>query len=80
MRVSVHLYSYLRIYLQDADTLMSQKNWELPENSTIGQVVEKLKLPKEIRVTVLINNQSVDPKAILKEGDIIHILPQMFGG
>jgi molybdopterin converting factor small subunit len=68
------------MYLQNNDTLMRQKIWELPQNSSAGQIVEKMNLPKEIRVTVLINHHSVDQKAILKEGDIIHILPQMFGG
>jgi molybdopterin converting factor small subunit len=80
MHVTVNIYSYLRRYLKDAEELMSEKGWELPQNATVGQIVEKLKLPKEIRVTVLVNNNSVDHKALLKEGDIIHILPQMFGG
>jgi molybdopterin converting factor small subunit len=80
MHVTVNIYSYLRRYLKDAEELMSEKSWELSQNATVGQIVEKLKLPKEIRVTVLVNNNSVDQKATLKEGDIIHILPQMFGG
>jgi molybdopterin converting factor small subunit len=80
MHVTVNIYSYLRRYLKDAEELMRDKSWALPQNATVGQVVDKLKLPKEIRVTVLVNNHSVDQKALLKEGDIIHILPQMFGG
>jgi molybdopterin converting factor small subunit len=80
MRITVNIYSYLRRYLQDAEKLMREKVWELPENATAGQIVEKLKLPKEVRVSVLLNNNSVDPKTVLKEGDVIHILPQMFGG
>ena len=80
MRVTVNIYSYLRTFLQDAEKLMREKEWELPQNATVGQIVERLNLPKEIRVTVLVNSNSVDQKAVLKEGDVIHILPQMFGG
>jgi molybdopterin converting factor small subunit len=80
MRVTVNIYSYLRTYLQDAEKLMREKIWELPQNATAGQIVDRLKLPKEVRVSVLLNNNSVDPKTVLKEGDVIHILPQMFGG
>jgi molybdopterin converting factor small subunit len=46
----------------------------------VGEMLEQLKLPKEVRVTVLVNSSSVNRKAILKEGDIVHILPQMGGG
>jgi molybdopterin converting factor small subunit len=80
MRVTVNIYSYLRRYLPDAEKLMREKCWELPEEATASQVVEKLKLPKEVRVSVLLNNNSVDLKTVLKEGDVVHILPQMFGG
>ncbi len=80
MRVQVNIYAYLRYYLPAADKLVQQKDWDMPQDATVGQVLEKLKLPKEIRVTVLVNSNSVDPMATLKEGDIIHILPQMVGG
>jgi len=42
--------------------------------------LEKLNLPKEMRVTVLLNGHAPDEKTVLNEGDIVHILPQMAGG
>jgi sulfur carrier protein ThiS len=80
MHVTVHIYAYLRYYLPAAEKLMKEKDWEVPQGASVGQILERLKLPKEVRVTVLVNNNGVDQKAILKEGDIIHILPQMVGG
>jgi molybdopterin converting factor small subunit len=80
MRITVHIYAYLRYYLPPGEKSAQDKEWEMPEGSTVSQVLERLKLPKEVRVTVLLNNNSVDAKAVLKEGDIIHILPQMAGG
>ncbi len=80
MRVTVNIYAYLRYYLPAANELMRQKEWDMPQDATVSQVLEKLRLPKEVRVTVLINSNSADPTAVLKEGDIIHILPQTVGG
>jgi sulfur carrier protein ThiS len=80
MHITVNIYSYLRTYLQDAEQLMREKEWEVPQRATVSQIVEKLKFPKEVRVIVLVNNNSVDQKSILNEGDVIHILPQMGGG
>ena len=80
MHVNVNIYAYLRHYLPNRDELFQEKEWNMPEGATVRQVLEKLRLPKEVRVTVLVNNNSVDQNAVLKEGDILHILPQMVGG
>jgi sulfur carrier protein ThiS len=80
MRITVNIYAYLHYYLPSPDKSIQDKEWDIPEGATVRHVLEKLKLPKEVRVTVLVNNNSVNEKANLKEGDIIHILPQMVGG
>ena len=80
MRITVHVYAYLRYYLPAREKSVLQKEWEMPEGTTIKQALEKLKLPKEVGTAVLVNNNSVDQATVLKEGDIIHILPQMGGG
>jgi molybdopterin converting factor small subunit len=80
MHITVHIYASLRYYLTAADKSIWEKNWDVPRDASVRQVLEKLNLPKEVGITVFVNNNSVDPKSILKEGDIIHILPQMFGG
>ena len=80
MLITVNLYASLRYYLPEPQKSTKDKEWDVPEGTNVGFVLEKLKLPREIRITVLLNNNSVDRKAILKEGDVIHILPQMAGG
>ncbi len=81
MHITVHIYAYLRRYLPDAgQRAQGRADWDVPSSATVGQILEKLKLPKQISVTVLVNGNSVDREAILKEGDIVHILPQMGGG
>jgi molybdopterin converting factor small subunit len=80
MQINVNIYARLRYYLPDPEKYFKEKEWKMPEGSTVGHVLEQLKLPKEIRIMVLLNNNSVDGETALKEGDIIHILPQTVGG
>ena len=80
MLIIVNIYANLRYYLPEPEKSIKEKKWEVPDGATVGFVLEKLKLPKDIRITVLVNNSSVGQKAVLKEGDIIHIIPQMAGG
>ncbi len=80
MLITVNIYAHLRYYLPEPEKSIKEKEWEVPDGATVGFVLEKLKLPKEIRITVLVNNNSVNQKAVLQEGDIVHLLPQMVGG
>jgi len=80
MLITVNIYANLRYYLPEPEKSIKETEWEVPEGATVGFVLEKLKLPKEIRITVLVNNSSVGQKTVLKEGDIVHLLPQMTGG
>jgi sulfur carrier protein ThiS len=80
MQINVNIYSYLRYYLPGQEKLFREKKWDMPEGATVSHVLEKLKLPKEVRIMVLLNNNSVDQKAALHEGDVVHILPMMMGG
>lgn len=80
MHITVHIYASLRCHVQAAEQLSLQKEWDVPQNAAVSQILDRLKLPKDIHVTVLINNRSVASKATLEEGDIVHVLPQMGGG
>jgi molybdopterin converting factor small subunit len=80
MRITVNIYAYLRYYLPSRQKSGLVKEWEMPEGATVRDVLLELQLPKEVRVTVLVNNNSVDQKTVLKDGDVLHILPQMVGG
>lgn len=80
MIVRIKIYAYLRYYLPIPNQFTQDEEWDMPERTTIGQVLEKLNLPKEIRFTVLLNGNTGDEKTALNEGDIVHILPQMAGG
>ncbi len=80
MIIQVKIYSYLRYYLPNSAQSIPDEKWDTPEGTTVAQVLEKLNLPKGMRITVLLNGNSVDGKTVLKEGDVVHLLPQMAGG
>lgn len=80
MIIRVKTYAYLRYYLPAPDKFAQDEEWDVPEKTTIGQVLEKLNLPKEIRIIVLLNGRTADGETALNEGDIVHILPLMAGG
>jgi len=80
MRITVNIYSSLRYYMPGMEKLFQEKDWEIPQGATISEVLARLQLPRDVRVTVLVNNSTAGQNAILQEGDIIHILPQMSGG
>ena len=80
MHITVNIYANLRYYLPEPQKSLQEKEWDVPEGASVGFVLEKLGLPKEIRITILLNNNSVNQKAVLTEGDVLHILPQMTGG
>ncbi len=80
MIIRVKTYAYLRYYVPAPDKLAQDEEWDVPEKTTIGGVLEKLNLPKEMRITVLLNGRTADGETALHEGDIVHILPLMAGG
>jgi sulfur carrier protein ThiS len=80
MRIIVNIYAYLRYYLPDLDKFAREREWEVPDGIQVDYILKELKLPGEIRVIILLNNNCVAETAALKEGDIVHILPQVVGG
>jgi len=80
MIIQVKIYAYIRYYLPAPDKFTQDEEWDMPEKTTIGQVLEKLDLPEEIRIIVLLNGRSADQETALNEGDVVHILPQIAGG
>ena len=80
MIIRVKIYAYLRYYLPTPDEFSQDEEWDVPEKTTIAKVLEKLNLPGEIRIIVLLNGRSADQETALNEGDIVHILPLIAGG
>jgi sulfur carrier protein ThiS len=82
MRVRVRVHAYLRQSLSARHKFLNGETWDVPEGATAAQAVALLGLPKTFPVIVMINGTPCqDPaRTLLKEEDIVVVLPVMAGG
>jgi molybdopterin converting factor small subunit len=75
MIIRVKIYASFRYDLPAPDPFTQNEERDMPVRATIAQVLEKLNLPKEMCVTVLLNGHAHDERTILNEGDMVQVLP-----
>jgi molybdopterin converting factor small subunit len=74
MKVKVKLFALLRQFGPDEQTV------ELPEGTTIDDVVRSLKLPGTIRLLRIVNGEHRPADHVLKDGDDLALFPPIAGG
>ncbi len=74
MKVKVKLFATLRTFGPE------EQEMELPENSTIEDIIKLLKLPEKIPLLRIVNGEHRKPTYPLKEGDEIALFPPIAGG
>lgn len=53
---------------------------EVPESTTVDDIIEELKLPADAPRVTLINGTHATEDAVLKPGDVLYLIPVVFGG
>ncbi len=79
MRVQIRLFADFQEYLPPGSDPYSC-SLNLEEGATVGQVLEKLKIPESLPMIVLVNGlhrKSEDP---LQNGDVLSVFPPVAGG
>lgn len=83
MRIQLALFASLTQYLPaagDGDKLSTHAQMiDLPDGSTVGQVVARLGLPDEPRI-VFVNNRHAADEHVVQEGERLAIFPPVAGG
>ncbi len=74
MKITVKLFATLRDFGPEIQEM------NVPENSTIEKVVNSLNLPVDIPLLKIVNGVHIDPKEMLKEGDVLALFPPVGGG
>lgn len=79
MKVEIHLFATLAAYLPpggvgDSVTL------EVPDGSTVGQVVGSLGIPPGYECVTVVNGHDVPPEHVLAAGDALTLFPPLAGG
>lgn len=79
MKVAVHLTATLRGYLP-AGTLGDGVVLDVPEGTTVDQVVHSLRIPAELERLTVVNGRDAAPDQLLAEGDVLSVFPPLAGG
>ncbi len=74
MQITVSLHGVFRIDRFKRETL------PFPDDSTVQDVIDSLKIPEKLLGTTLINKIHAKPTDVLHDGDTLMILPLLEGG
>lgn len=84
MKITFKLYASLTQYLPAEARQDNRVPLDLPEGSTVAQVVEPYGLPHKLVHLVLVNGVYIPPEQrlshVLMEGDTLAIWPPIAGG
>jgi sulfur carrier protein ThiS len=84
MKIVFKLYASLTQYLPQEARLNNRLPMELPEGTSVAQVIEPFGLPHKLVHLVLVNGVYVPPEErlsrVLVDGDVLAIWPPIAGG
>ena len=82
MIIEIKVFSFLLDYASFSDGHMDGNKYEIPERTTVDEVLNKLNLPEKDRKNflLLINGYHANTESVLNEGDVLHIAPPIPGG
>lgn len=84
MKITFKLYATLTDYLPPEARSSNQLALELPEGTSIAEVVAPFNLPMKLVHLVLVNGAYVPPEQrgsrVLQDGDVLAIWPPIAGG
>jgi molybdopterin converting factor small subunit len=79
VKVEVHLTATLRAFLP-AGSLGDSVVLEVPEGTTVDQVVHSLRIPPGLERLTVVNGRDASPDQALLEGDVVSLFPPLAGG
>ena len=79
MRIEVRLFATLMPYLPP-DSRDGAAVLEIPEGSTVRDVVRRLGIPPDLERVTLLNGGDSTPDAPLHAGDVLTVFPPLAGG
>lgn len=77
MKVKVRTYGLLRKYIPKE---LNPYEMEIKEGTTVADLLEFLRIPKEYVPIVTVEEKKVDLSYTIKDGDELTLLPIMGGG
>lgn len=78
--IKVRVSKYLRQYFPSSISNLANEEWDLPEGTTVGEVLKMLRLSNLYANAILVNGHLPKRETILKKGDEIYLFPPLGGG
>jgi molybdopterin synthase sulfur carrier subunit len=79
MKINLNLYASLAEYLPDR-VRGNPNSLELPEGTTIKQLIERLHIPPDTPRIIFLNGVHSPLEAFLNDGDRLGMFPPLAGG
>ena len=79
MRVQVQLFATLAAFLPP-DSRDGAAMLDVPDSSTVHDLIERLGLPAELERVMLVNGGDATPDRTLHPGDVVAVFPPLAGG
>ena len=79
MRVQVQLFATRAAFLPP-DSRDGAAMLDVPDRSTVHDLIERLGLPAELERVMLVNGGDATPDLTLNPGDVVAVFPPLAGG
>lgn len=77
MKIRVESFATYRDYTR---SLPEDKSMDVPEGTSVSQVLALLGVPEDAPKILLVNGRACSPETVLKEGDSLVFFPPLEGG
>jgi molybdopterin synthase sulfur carrier subunit len=79
VRIEVQLFATLAAFLPP-DSREGAATLEIPDRSTLRDLIERLHLPPDLERVTLVNGGDAEPERLLSPGDVVAVFPPLAGG
>ena len=79
MQVAVQLHATLTAFLPSGSR-DGVARIDLPEQTTIAELIDRLAIPADLSRVVLVNGHDVEDDVSLHAGDVVDVFPPLAGG
>ena len=80
MVVTIQFKGSLRDRRPSSDRYLGEDRWDIPEGSTLGRILQMLRLSEQEAAIFFINGKRVDKDYAMKEGDDLEVFSPISGG
>ena len=79
MEIEIKLWGNIAYYLPEDRGRFSLRK-SLDEGKTVQQLVEELRLPKQLNYIITVNGRAIETEYALKDGDVVALFAPFSGG